>query len=136
MMIFCDKDRDYAEVFFKKEINYGESLNDVITVFKSEKNDKVVGYGFEEASRYLFENDLLSPSAKLAALLKMIRSKQGLTQELAAGRIRDITFRHYQRLESGEENPTLGTVENLMAAFPDVDFSLILKLPGKLEEVS
>jgi len=136
MMIFYDKDRDYAEVFFKKEINYGESLSDAITVFKSEKNDKVVGYGFEEASHHLFENDLLSPSAKLAALLKIIRAKQGLTQERAAERVRDITFRHYQRLESGEENPTLGTVESLMEAFPDVDFSLILKLPGKEQEAS
>jgi DNA-binding XRE family transcriptional regulator len=135
-MIFYDKDRDYAEVFFKTEINYGESLNDSVTVFRSEKNDKVVGYGFEKASRSLFESSFLSPSAKLATLLKIIRAERGLTQEQAAEKIHDLTFRHYQRLESGDENPTLGTVQNLMAAFPDVDFSLILKLPGKMQKAS
>ena len=127
MIIFYDSDRDYAEVFFKKAENYGEPLNDAVTAFKSEKNDKVVGYGFEEASQRLFENDLLSPSVKLAALLRIVRAKRALTQEQAAEKIGDITLRHYQRLESGEENPTLGTVESLMAAFPDADFSLILR---------
>ncbi len=131
MIIFYDHDRDYAEVFFKKEENYGEPLSDAVTVFKSEKNDKIVGYGFEEASRYLFDSDLLSPSVKLAALLKIVRAKHGLTQEQAAEKIRDITFRHYQRLESGEENPTLSTVESVMVAFPEADFSLILKQSHK-----
>ncbi len=127
MSIFYDGDRDYAEVFFKKTPNYGEELNSSVTVFKSEKNDKVVGYGFEDASRTLFEHELLSPSLKLAALLRVLRSKEDLTQEQAAKKIGDITFRHYQRMESGEENPTLGTIESMMAAFPDADFSVILK---------
>jgi DNA-binding XRE family transcriptional regulator len=132
MTIFYDSDRDYAEVYFKQEENYGESLNDLVMVFKSEKNDKVVGYAFEEASRCLFENDLLSPSVRLAALLRILRAKQGLTQEQAAEKVRDLTFRHYQRLESGMENPTLGTIESLMDAFPETDFSLILKHPHKI----
>jgi DNA-binding XRE family transcriptional regulator len=127
MNIFYDGERDYAEVFFKKTPNYGEELNDRVTVFKSEKSDKIVGYGFEDASRNLFEHDFLSPSAKLAVLLRMIRSKTELTQEQAAEKMGDITFRHYQRLESGEENPTLGTITSMMAAFPHADFSVILK---------
>lgn len=132
MMIFYDIDRDFAEIFFKKEENYGEALSDMVTTFKSEKNDEVVGYGFENASQSLFENNLLSPSMKLAALLKIVRVKKKLTQEQAAEKIHDLTFRHYQRLESGEENPTLGTIERLMAAFPDTDFSVILKKPYKV----
>ena len=132
MMIFYDSDRDYAEVFFKQEENYGEFLNDLMTVFRSEKDNEVVGYAFEEASRRLFENDLLSPSVRLAALLRIVRAKKGLTQEQAAEKIRDLTFRHYQRLESGEENPTLATIESIMGAFPDTDFSLILKHPHKM----
>jgi transcriptional regulator with XRE-family HTH domain len=67
----------------------------------------------------------------LAALLKITRAKKGLTQEQAAEKIRDFTFRHYQRLESGEENPTLGTIESVMGAFPDTDFSVILKRPTR-----
>ena len=127
MTIFYDMDLDYAEVFFKKEANYGENLNDTVMTFKSEENHKVVGYGFENASRTLFENDLISPSVKLAALLRIIRAKENLTQEQAAEKVDDITFRHYQRIESGEENPTLETIESIMVAFPKEDFSLILK---------
>ena len=132
MTIYYDMDLDYAEVFFKKEANYGENLNDAVMAFKSEKSDKVIGYGFEDASRTLFENDLISPSVKLAALLKIVRAKKDLTQEQAAKKIGDITARHYQRLESGEENPTLETIEKVMAAFPDADFSLILKHSPKM----
>ncbi len=127
MIIFYDKDMDYAEVFFAKEENYAENISSALTVFKSEKNDKIVGYAFEEASRSLFDSDVLSPSVKLAALLKMIRAKEALTQEAAAEKIGEITLRHYQRLEAGEDNPTLSTVENLMKAFPQYDFSRILK---------
>jgi len=129
MTIFYDKDRDYAEVFFRKDENYGEEISSVLTVFKSEKSDKIVGYAFEEASRSLFESDVLSPSVKLAALLKMIRAREELTQEAAAEKIGEIALRHYQRLEAGEDNPTLSTVENLMKAFPQYDFSQILKHP-------
>ena len=127
MTIFYDQDRDYAEVFFRKEKNYGDEINSVLTVFKSEKTDKIVGYAFEEASQTLFESDLLSPSVKLAALLKMIRAKEELTQDAATEKIGAITLRHYQRLEAGEDNPTLSTVENLMKAFLQYDFSQILK---------
>ena len=127
MTIFYDKDRDYAEVFFKKTENYGEEINSVLTVFKSEASDKIVGYAFEEASRSLFESHVLSSSVKLAVLLKIIRAEENLTQDGATQKIGDITLRHYQRLEAGEENPTLSTVENLMKAFPNYDFSQILK---------
>jgi DNA-binding XRE family transcriptional regulator len=127
MTIFYEKDTDYAEIFFKKEPNYGEAINDAVTVFKSEKSDKTVGYGFEDASRTLFESDVVASNVKLAVLLKMTRARLGLTQEQSADRVGTITFRHYQRLESGEENPTLKTVECLKAAFPETDFSLILK---------
>ena len=82
--IFYDKDRDYAEVFFRKEENYGDEINELLTVFKSEKNDKIIGYAFAEASRSLFDSELLTPSLKLAVLLKIIRAKEQLTQNAAA----------------------------------------------------
>src|ERR1700733_13975395 len=103
MTIFYDKDRDYAEIFFRKIENYGEELSSGLTVFKSEKNDKIVGYGFEEASSSLFKSDVLSSSVKLAALLKMIRAKEDLTQDAVAEKIGEIPLRHYQRLEAGED---------------------------------
>lgn len=127
MNLYYDKDRDYAEVFFNKEENYGEEINSNVTVFKSERNFKIVGYGFEGASHSLFSSEMLSPSVKLAALLRMIRAKENLTQEKAALQITEITLRHYQRLEAGEENPTLSMIENIMRAFPKYDFSQILR---------
>jgi DNA-binding XRE family transcriptional regulator len=130
MNIFYDKDTDYAEVVFKKEENYGEELSSFVTVFKSEKNESIVGYGFEDASHTLFATEVLSSSLKLAALLKMIRAKENLTQEQASQHIAQITIRHYQRLEAGEDNPTLSTIESMMKAFPHYDFSQILRQPG------
>jgi DNA-binding XRE family transcriptional regulator len=127
LKIFYDHDRNYAEIFFKRAENYASELSRRVTVFRAEKSDEIVGYAFEFASKTLFDTDLISSSAKLAALLKIIRAKEGLTQEQAAERIHPITFRHYQRLESGEENPTLATIESLMLAFPGNDFSVILK---------
>ena len=86
-----------------------------------------MGYGFEKASQSLFDSDALSPSLKLAALLKMIRANEALTQEQASTKIGEITLRHYQRLEAGEDNPTLSTIESAMKAFPTYDFSQNIK---------
>ncbi len=127
MNIMYDQDLDYLEVIFEKTANYGESLTDDITVFKSEKNDKLVGYSFERASRTAFEFDGLNANAKLACLLRIVRAKEGLTQEQAADRVGHLTMRHYQRLESGEENTTLEMVEGIARAFPKWDFSIVLK---------
>ncbi|MFZ4404265.1 MAG: helix-turn-helix domain-containing protein [Pseudobdellovibrionaceae bacterium] len=127
MNIFYDNDTDYLEVFFKKESNFSDELSKFVTVFKSEETDEVVGYGFENASHTVFESGYLNVQAKLAALLKMARTKEDLTQDQAAKKIGDITLRHYQRLESGEENTTLSMIESAMNAFPKVDFSKLLK---------
>jgi len=125
-----DRDReglDYETFRFQKTANYGESLTDDITVFKSEKSDKIVGYGFERASRTAFEFDGLNANIKLACLLRIVRAKEGFTQEQAAEKIGHLTMRHYQRLESGEENTTLETVEAIAKALPKWDFSVVLK---------
>lgn len=129
MNIFYDKDTDYAEVFFSKEANYGDVCAKDIMAFKSEQTDKIVGYGFDLARSTLFKATFLSASVKLAALLKIIRTRENLTQTEAADRIGHITMRHFQRLEAGEDNPTLSTIESLMAAFPAYDFSQILRSP-------
>ena len=127
MNILYDQDLDYLEVMFEKIANYGDSLTDDITVFKSQKTDKIVGYGFDRASRAAFEFDGLGANAKLACLLRIVRTKEGLTQEQAADKSGHLTLRHYQRLESGEENTTLEMVEGIARAFPKWDFSVVLK---------
>ena len=127
MNILYDRDLDYLEVIFEKTANFGAPLTDDIIIFKSEKNSKVVGYSFERASKTVFEFDGLNANVKLACLLRIVRAKEGLTQEQAAGRSGHLTMRHYQRLESGEENTTLEMVEGIASAFPKWDFSLVLK---------
>ncbi len=125
MNINYDKDIDYMEIFFSREENYGDEVNDTTTVFKSEKNDKVVGYSFENASLSVFDTDLLHLTAKLAAMLKMARSADGITQSEAANRV-GITLRQFQRLEAGEDT-TLETLEKITHAFPNHDFSKMFK---------
>ena len=126
MKISYDKDIDYMEIFIEKAENYGESLDDATTVFKSEKNDEVVGFGFENATKSVFESSVLHLTTKLAAMLKIVRAINDLTQEEAAIRIGNITLRHYQRLEAGEDT-TLETLERITQAFPNHDFSRIFK---------
>lgn len=126
MNISYDKDIDYMEIFFKKEANYGDNLNDLILVFKSEKNDQIVGYSFEKASETVFNSDFLSLNLKLAAALRIFRARNNLTQEEVAKRA-GMETRHYQRLESGEENTTLNTLQKVTDALPEQDFSKILK---------
>lgn len=126
MRILYDKDSDYAEVLFKKTKNYVEEMSDLISVFKDERTDKVVGYQFENASKSALKTDLINSQVKLAILLRMVRADLGLTQEEAARRIGEISTRHYQRLESGDENTTLDVLERITHAFPSADITAIL----------
>jgi DNA-binding XRE family transcriptional regulator len=126
MNTIYDKDIDYMEIFFSKEENYGDELNETCMVFKSEKTDEIVGYAFENASTTVFEASFIHLTTKLAALLKMVRISEGLTQDEAAKRIGNITLRHYQRLEAGEDT-TLDNLERIIQAFPKQDFSKLIK---------
>jgi DNA-binding XRE family transcriptional regulator len=127
MNVYYDEDLDYLEIFFKKTPNYGDQLSDHIVEFKADSNDKVVGYGIEEASKTLNKVAFLSAPLKLAALLKIARSRAHLTQEESAHKIGKLSLRHYQRIEAGEENPTLLLLDAIVNAFPETDFSLVLK---------
>ncbi|MBN8542217.1 MAG: hypothetical protein J0L82_17630 [Deltaproteobacteria bacterium] len=95
MKITYDRDIDYMEIFFSKEANYGDELSEQVMEFKSEKTGKTIGYAFEAASETVFKSDFLHLTTKLAALLKIVRTVEDLTQEEAAKRIGDITLRHY-----------------------------------------
>ncbi len=131
MRITYDHDIDYMEIFFSKEANYGDELSRHVMAFKSEKTDKTVGYAFESANETVFQSDFLHVTTKLAALLKIVRAVEGLTQEGAAKKIGDITMRHYQRLEAGEDT-TLEMLERISQAFPMHDFSKIVSKGAKL----
>lgn len=124
MNIYYDKDVDYAEIFFKKAVNYGEDLGEGILAFKSEDNDEIVGYAFENASLRVFDFKELPTRAKVAFLLKATRETGGYTQEQIIKRLTGASGRQYQRAEAGE-NISLDVLDEIKAAMPEADFSKV-----------
>ncbi|MDC0980204.1 helix-turn-helix transcriptional regulator [Bdellovibrionales bacterium] len=128
MKIHYDMDTGITEVFFEHAENYADEASEDIMVFRAEEDDRVVGYCFDNAAETAFENNFLTSNQKLAVLLKMIRTELALTQEQMAQKLDKMGLRQYQRLESGEENTTLNTIDKKVKKnLPDTDFSCIFK---------
>lgn len=64
MKFYYDKDIDYVEVFFKQTPNYGVEISEEVVQFRSESDDTVVGYSFENASLSVKESELLAETVK------------------------------------------------------------------------
>lgn len=65
MKFYYDKDIDYVEVFFKQTPNYGVEISEEVVQFRSENDDTVVGYSFENASESVKESELLTEEVKV-----------------------------------------------------------------------
>lgn len=124
MKIYYDKDIDYAEIFYKKVANYAEDLSAGIMVFRSEDNDEIVGYSFENASVTVFNFEWLSSKEKVAFEIKRARENGGLTQEQVIKRLRGASGRQFQRAEAGE-NISLDVLDEIKLALPEADFSKV-----------
>ena len=126
MYIYYDKDLDYVEVFFKKEKNYliPSDSNEQIGEFLSEKDDTVIGYAIENLNENFEELTFLTPYQKLSIIIKKYRIQKGKTQQEVADEI-GIKLLPYQRLESGENNPTLKTLLKVKAIFPEIKLDKI-----------
>lgn len=126
MKIYYRADSDYLEVFKKEGVeNYAEFEENGLIVFRSEKDDEIIGYGLEAASQHL--GLLLKPLQgleRLAVLLWIERKKQGLNQTQAA-RLLGINLRQYQRIENGE-NTKLDVVLKAKMAFPNAQLEAVL----------
>ena len=126
MYIYYDKDLDYVEVFFKKGENYLSPFgdNDQFGEFRSEKDDSVVGYSIESLTENFDLLDFLTPNQKLSIVIKKYRIQLGKTQQEVADQM-GIKLLPYQRLESGENNPTLKTLIKVKEMFPEIELDKI-----------
>ncbi len=128
MYIYYDKNNDYLEFFFENTANYGEAdeTNDNIIIFRSEKNDTVVGYAFENASLEIIRFNKLDTIDKLAILLKISRIRRNFSQEDVAKNLH-ISVRHYQRLERGQDT-TISLLADISVLFPETDFGSLFEI--------
>lgn len=126
MYIYYDKDLDYVEIFFKKEENYLAPFeaNDQIGEFRSNKNDAVIGYSIENLKANFDSLTFLTPYQKLSIVIKKYRIQNGKSQQEMANEL-GMKLLPYQRLESGENNPTLKTILKVKEIFPDIDLNKI-----------
>jgi len=74
-----------------------------------------------------------SASRQLAKRIRLLRAKQGLTQEELAAKC-GISIKHLQKLESGKEDhePRIGTLEKLSQGF-GIPIWKLVKFDGKVE---
>lgn len=126
MYIYYDKDLDYVEVFFDKKENYlvPSEMNDQIGEFRSNQNDDIIGYSIENFSENFDCLDFLTPYQKLSIVIKKYRIQKGKTQQEMANEL-GMKLLPYQRLESGDNNPTLKTLLKVKEVFPDIDLNKI-----------
>jgi len=127
MYIYYDKNSDYLELFFETVANYADAdeTNESVAIFRSEKDDSIVGYALDNASKEIQHFDRLDPIDKLAALIKIARQRRDWSQEEVAQRL-GISLRHYQRLEGGQDT-TLSVLSELATIFPETEFGVLLE---------
>jgi DNA-binding XRE family transcriptional regulator len=124
MYIYYDEKTDYLEVLEKVVENYSVALKKGIFKILSEKGNRQIGYGIEGAAERLDELEMFDPFVKLSIMIKISRIKHGYTQSQMAEKL-GVGLLPYQRLESGENNPTLKTILKVKEVLDDVDLSLV-----------
>ena len=126
MYIYYDKDLDYVEIFFKKADNYLVPMksNDQIGEFRSNKNNAIIGYSIENFQDNFDTLGFLTPYQKLSIIIKKYRIQKGKTQQEMA-KVMGMQLLPYQRLESGDNNPTLKTILKVKEIFPELDLNKI-----------
>lgn len=123
MISHYSKDRDYLEFFFERVENYAE-FGEGVTVFRSEKDNRIVGYAIDDAFEKLAQFEKIDLVDKLGLLIKMSRIRNDYTQEEVSKKL-SISLRHYQRLEAGQDT-TVSLLGQLVKIFPQTNFASIL----------
>ena len=126
LKLFYDQDLNYLEVFFKKTPNYGEDIKKGIIEFKSESNNKVVGYGFQNPVKNIMTSNLIEPKTKIAIMCFIKRKTLGLSEKDLAAKL-GMSYRTYQRIEEG----SISKIDDLIKIsqfISDLDISKLLKV--------
>lgn len=124
MYIFYDTKTDYLEVLRRKTRNYSVPIKGGIFKLIAESNNKVIGYGVENAARRFDELNIFDPLVKVSIMIKISRLKHHYTQQELAKKLK-IGLLPYQRLESGENNPTIKTLLKVKEVLTDIDLSRV-----------
>lgn len=124
MYIYYDDKTDYLEVLKEKTKNYSVPMKNGIFKILSATGKRHLGFGVEDASERFAKLDIFDPLVKLSIMIKVSRIKHGYTQKEMAEKL-DIGLLPYQRLESGENNPTLKTILKVKEVLADIDLSLV-----------
>ncbi|OFZ77744.1 MAG: hypothetical protein A2583_00105 [Bdellovibrionales bacterium RIFOXYD1_FULL_53_11] len=125
MYIYYDDKTDYLEVIEKKVRNYSVPQKNGIFKILSAKGRRLIGWGMESASERLDElNEMFNPFERLSIMIKMSRLKHQYTQQQVADKL-GIGLLPYQRLESGENNPTFKTLLKVKEVLEDIDLTLV-----------
>lgn len=121
--IYYDPDTDFLEIQKGKNKTNGEDIGKGIFALKT-SHGKVVGYSVIDGGSRLDELVFLDPFLKFAIQVKIARLKRKFTQVQMAKKM-GIGLLPYQRLESGDNNPTLKTILKLKEILPEVSVDQI-----------
>lgn len=126
MRAMYDADIDFLEVMEEGHKSVGHHVSDALTIFVSERTLKPVGFVLEGATENFRELEDVPRNMRLAGLVRLVRGLLNCTQEELA-EMMGIGFRSVQRMEAGEGNPTLNSIQSLVDVAPgEIDFSILL----------
>ena len=123
LYIHYDAKTDYLEVMTQKGEVIAEDVGNGMFELRTSRG-RLVGHAVMDASVRLAEMDFLDPLVKFSVQVKVARLRRGLTQEKVAKQM-GIGLLPYQRLESGDNNPTLKTILKLKEVLPEVSLDKI-----------
>ncbi len=118
LYIHYDVKTDYLEILTQKGEVVAHDAGNGKFDLKTTRG-KLIGHAFMDASSRLDELEGMTPLVKFSVQVKIARLKRGFTLEKMAKQM-GIGLLPYQRLESGNNNPTLKTILKLKEVLPEV----------------
>jgi DNA-binding XRE family transcriptional regulator len=121
--IHYDVKTDYLEILDNKKETIAEDIGNGIFELRTPRG-RLAGHSAMDASQRIEDLDFLDPLLMLAVLIKIARLKKGLTQVQMSEKM-GIALLPYQRLESGNNNPTLKTILLVKELLPEISIDSI-----------